>query len=194
MISPLYRAAFRRNRMEYLHHTRYLCTEDWQRKHQGCITYPRESLQIRTWQLAGEWFLPTLDAIRIKAISWETLISSIESNDPEVFQSLKMVYERCLIYNWPGVQLVSDYQVQMEPYPVFQTSVFPVCCTNNWTQLELRPNVGMCLARRVMLDFVDYSLSLRSDGSKPLGRYKLWKECIKPNESILAYPTPLLTN
>jgi hypothetical protein len=55
----------------------------------------------------GEWFSPTLDTIRIESLSWESLISLIESNDPEVFQSLKTFYERCLIYNRPGVRNIS---------------------------------------------------------------------------------------
>jgi hypothetical protein len=54
-----------------------------------------------------EWFFPTLETIRIEALSWETLISHIESNDPGVFQSMQMFYERCLIHNGPRVRLVS---------------------------------------------------------------------------------------
>jgi hypothetical protein len=54
-----------------------------------------------------EWFYPTIEAIRIEALSWETLISQIESNDSVVFQSLQVFYERCLFHNGPGVQNVS---------------------------------------------------------------------------------------
>jgi len=45
------------------------------------------------------WFFPTLEAIHIETLSWETLISQIESNDPVVFRSLQVFYERCLMYN-----------------------------------------------------------------------------------------------
>lgn len=46
-----------------------------------------------------EWFLPTLQAIHIEALSWETLISQIESNDSVIFQSLQNFYGRCLMHN-----------------------------------------------------------------------------------------------
>jgi hypothetical protein len=54
-----------------------------------------------------DWFFPTLQTIRVEALSWETLISQIESNDPEVFQSVHEFYERCLIHNRPGVKHIS---------------------------------------------------------------------------------------
>jgi hypothetical protein len=54
-----------------------------------------------------EWFFPTLQKIRVEALSWETLISQIETNDPDVFQSFQGFYERCLILNGPGVQHAS---------------------------------------------------------------------------------------
>jgi hypothetical protein len=49
-----------------------------------------------------EWFIPTLKAIRIEALSWESLIGYTASNDPEAFQSLHAFYEQCLIYNGRG--------------------------------------------------------------------------------------------
>jgi hypothetical protein len=46
-----------------------------------------------------EWFLPTLEAICIETLSWESLIGYTESNDPQAYQSLQVFYKRCLIYN-----------------------------------------------------------------------------------------------
>jgi len=54
-----------------------------------------------------EWFFPTLEAIRIEALSWETLIGDTLSIDPGAFRSLQAFYERCLIYNGLGVRLIS---------------------------------------------------------------------------------------
>jgi hypothetical protein len=62
-----------------------------------------------TSELGGwvdEWFFPTLEAIRIETLSWESLIGQTASKDPETFQSLQVFYERCLMHNGPGVRLV----------------------------------------------------------------------------------------
>jgi hypothetical protein len=61
------------------------------------------SSELGGW--VDEWFFPTLEAIRIEALSWESLIGSIASNDPETSESLQAFYERCLMYNGPGVRL-----------------------------------------------------------------------------------------
>jgi hypothetical protein len=63
------------------------------------------SIELGSW--VDEWFFHTLEIIQIEALSWESLNSYIESNDPENFQSLQEFYERCLIYNGPRVRLVS---------------------------------------------------------------------------------------
>lgn len=49
-----------------------------------------------------EWFIPTLDTIRIEALSWESLIDCTESNDVDTYQSLQEFYKRCLVHNGPG--------------------------------------------------------------------------------------------
>ena len=61
------------------------------------------SSELISW--VDKWFFPTLEAIHIGALSWETLIADIESNDAETFQSLEAFYARCLIHNKSGVQL-----------------------------------------------------------------------------------------
>jgi len=62
------------------------------------------SFELGGW--VDEWFYPTLEAIRIEALSWESLIGDTASNDQEAFQSLQAFYERCLKYNGLGVRLV----------------------------------------------------------------------------------------
>ena len=59
------------------------------------------SPELSGW--VDEWFFPTLGAISIETLSWESLINPIESNNPEVFRSLQTFYEQCLIYNGPGI-------------------------------------------------------------------------------------------
>jgi hypothetical protein len=53
-----------------------------------------------------DWFIPTLEVIRIEALSWEALIGDIATNDPEIYQSLQAFYERCLKYNGMSNRLV----------------------------------------------------------------------------------------
>ncbi len=53
----------------------------------------------------AEWFTPTLEAIRIEALSWESILHTIASRDQETFRWLQEFYERCLQYNRPGVRL-----------------------------------------------------------------------------------------
>jgi hypothetical protein len=53
--------------------------------------------ELGAW--VDEWFFPTIEVIHIEALSWESLINHIASNDPEVYQSLQVFYERCLFYN-----------------------------------------------------------------------------------------------
>ena len=53
-----------------------------------------------------EWFLPTLEVIRIESLSWESLIGYTASNDPRAFKSIQGFYERCLMYNGPGFHLM----------------------------------------------------------------------------------------
>jgi hypothetical protein len=49
-----------------------------------------------------KWFFPTLEAIRIEALSWESLIDYMQSSDVEAFQWLHAFYQRCLRHNGPG--------------------------------------------------------------------------------------------
>ena len=63
------------------------------------------SIELGNW--VDKWFFPTLEKIHIEALSWESLIGHIESNDPENFQSLVAFYEQCLIHNGPRVRLAS---------------------------------------------------------------------------------------
>jgi len=63
------------------------------------------SIELGSW--VDKWFFPTLETIQIEALSWESLNSHIESNDPENSQSLQEFYKRCLIHNGPRVRLVS---------------------------------------------------------------------------------------
>jgi hypothetical protein len=51
-----------------------------------------------------EWFFPTIKAMHIGALSWESLIGFIASDDPETSEWLQEFYERCLIYNGPGLR------------------------------------------------------------------------------------------
>lgn len=58
------------------------------------------SPELDSW--LEEWFYPTLETIRIEALSWESLIGCIQSYDAETFQSLQEFYKRCLIHNGRG--------------------------------------------------------------------------------------------
>lgn len=60
--------------------------------------------ELGGWE--DEWFIPTLEVIRIEALSWESHINHAASSDPEAFQSLLAFYERCLKYNGLGIRLV----------------------------------------------------------------------------------------
>ncbi len=62
------------------------------------------SSELGGW--VDEWFLPTLDMIRIEALSWESLIGTTAFNDPEAFQSFQAFYKRCLMYNGPWAGIV----------------------------------------------------------------------------------------
>jgi hypothetical protein len=62
------------------------------------------SSELGEW--VDEWFIPTLEVIRIEALSWESLIGATATNDSEAFQSLQAFYERCLKYNGLGVPLM----------------------------------------------------------------------------------------
>jgi len=62
------------------------------------------SFELGGW--VDEWFIPTLEAIRIEALSWESLIGDTASNDMEAFHSLQAFYQRCLKYNGLGIRPV----------------------------------------------------------------------------------------
>jgi hypothetical protein len=59
------------------------------------------SIELGSW--VDDWFFPTLEKISIEVLSWETLISQIESNDRVFFHSLGGFYERCLMHNRPRI-------------------------------------------------------------------------------------------
>jgi hypothetical protein len=46
-----------------------------------------------------EWFVPTLEAIQVEVISWESLIDDITTVDEPASRELMAFYERCLKYN-----------------------------------------------------------------------------------------------
>ena len=58
------------------------------------------SIELGGW--VEEWFIPTLEVIRMEVLSWESLIGYTATNDPDTFQSLHAFYEQCLIYNGRG--------------------------------------------------------------------------------------------
>ena len=62
------------------------------------------SPELDDWLI--EWFLPTLETIRIEPLTWEQLIRDIASIDEHTSQGLAMFYERCLKYNKAGTGLV----------------------------------------------------------------------------------------
>lgn len=47
-----------------------------------------------------KWYLPTLDTLDIKALSWEDLINFLKEHDPDADQ-LEHFYRRCLEFNKP---------------------------------------------------------------------------------------------
>jgi hypothetical protein len=62
------------------------------------------SPELDGWLL--EWFVPTVEAIAIKALSWEQVIRDIADIDEQGSRVLASFYERCLKYNLPGSGLV----------------------------------------------------------------------------------------
>jgi hypothetical protein len=55
------------------------------------------SPELGAWWV--EWFVPTLEAVRVEALSWEGLIDAITSVDEPASRELATFYERCLKYN-----------------------------------------------------------------------------------------------
>ncbi len=64
------------------------------------------SIELGSW--FNKWFIPTLETIRIKELSWENLIGCIESIDLQVYQSMQMFYHRCLVHNGSRQRIVSS--------------------------------------------------------------------------------------
>ncbi len=66
------------------------------------------SLRVSQYQDAGmdlwfvDRFLPTLEKIRIREISWEELINLIGKTDPDFGVQIDMFYDKCLEYNQKG--------------------------------------------------------------------------------------------
>lgn len=54
-----------------------------------------------------QWFLPTLHAMDIKAISWEEILLYVKENDPNAGGELCVFYEKCLEYNRFKINAVS---------------------------------------------------------------------------------------
>ena len=48
-----------------------------------------------------KWFMPTIEQIYIACISWEDIISYIQTNDNAYSEELHPFYQRCLDYNRP---------------------------------------------------------------------------------------------
>ena len=46
-----------------------------------------------------EWFLPTLDRLDIRCISWKTILYYINQKDPKSFDEISDFYNNCLKYN-----------------------------------------------------------------------------------------------
>jgi hypothetical protein len=47
----------------------------------------------------AEWFLPTLEAIQLQSLSWESLVKAIETHDPAAGQEIDEFYRMCLEFN-----------------------------------------------------------------------------------------------
>ena len=47
----------------------------------------------------SEWFVPTLAAMEIAAVSWEDVASAIEAHDGAGGGWFREFYDRCLFYN-----------------------------------------------------------------------------------------------
>ena len=50
----------------------------------------------------NEWFLPVLEHIDIRCLSWEEVISCIEKVDTVTVRNIREFYQECLRYNRPG--------------------------------------------------------------------------------------------
>ena len=55
------------------------------------------SPELDAW--LDEWFIPTLDAIKVEPIAWEQVISDIATADERTSHELATFYGRCLKYN-----------------------------------------------------------------------------------------------
>jgi hypothetical protein len=60
------------------------------------------------------WFLPTLECIDIKCITWEEIISYINANDRDNGEVLSAFYEKCLALNQPGSKLRSTEKLSTQ--------------------------------------------------------------------------------
>ena len=48
-----------------------------------------------------DWFLPCLDRLKIKCLSWESIIKKIDVKDPLYGKELKAIYDECLYWAQP---------------------------------------------------------------------------------------------
>jgi len=60
------------------------------------------------------WFLPTLECIDIKCITWEEIISYINANDRDNGEVLSAFYEKCLALNQSGSKLRSTEKLSTQ--------------------------------------------------------------------------------
>ena len=54
-------------------------------------------------QWFNQWFLPTLDRVKVNCLSWESIIETILGNDPEYGEQLQGYYNKGLDYNGPSL-------------------------------------------------------------------------------------------
>jgi hypothetical protein len=47
----------------------------------------------------NDWFIPTLDVIDIRTISWERVLDNISERDPQIGDLLNEYYSKCLTFN-----------------------------------------------------------------------------------------------
>lgn len=53
-------------------------------------------------QWSEQWFLPTLDTVKVKCLSWESIIETIFRHDPASGEQFQSFYNKCLDYNGPS--------------------------------------------------------------------------------------------
>ena len=67
------------------------------------------SPELDTW--LEEWSIPTLEAMRVEALSWEQVIRDMAVLDESASRELAAFYERCLKYNTAAAGFLPAFQV-----------------------------------------------------------------------------------